>query len=153
MTLVLNLTTQAPYFYDHFAFTGFASQGGRQFAVGPDGLYELGGDTDDEQPIEARIETGMNTLGSALLKTVDAAYLGYTATADLTLTAITGHPEGESMQNYTLAETADATTSARIKLGKGIKARYWQFALANRAGGDFTLETLEVLPVVLGRRI
>lgn len=153
MTPVLNLSLQAPYFYNNFAFTGFGSQGGRQFAVGPDGLYELGGDTDDGQLIEARIETGMNTLGSALLKTVDAAYLGYTATAGLTLTAITGHPEGESMQNYTLAEIAGAMTQARIKLGKGVKARYWQFALANQAGGDFTIETLEALPVILGRRV
>ena len=153
MTPVLNLETQAPYFYDNFAFTGFASQRGRQFAVGPDGLYELGGDTDEGRPIAARIETGLNDLGAALLKTVYAAYLGYAATAGLRLTATTGHSEGESMQNYTLAETAGATTQARIKMGKGVKARYWQFALANQAGGDFTIETLEVLPVVLGRRV
>ena len=153
MTPVLNLATQAPYFYDNFAFTGFASLGGRQFAVGPDGLYELGGDTDADQPIKARIETGMDTLGSALLKTVGAAYLGYTATAGLTLAATTGQPEGATLQIYPLAETAKALTQTRVKLGKGVKARYWQFALANQAGGNFTIETLEVLPVTLGRRI
>ena len=153
MTPVLSLSPQAPYFYDNFAFTGFASQGERQFAVGVDGLYELGGDTDDGQPIEARIETGLGDFGSPLLKTVDAVYLGYTATAGLTLTATTGHSAGTSIQNYSLAETANATTQARIKLGKGVKARYWQFALANQLGGDFTIETLEVLPTVLGRRV
>ena len=153
MTLVLNLSPQAPYFYDDFAFTGFASQGERQFAVGPDGLYELTGDDNAGQPIEARIETGMNDLGSPLLKTVSAVYLGYTADNALTLTATTGHLEGESMQNYTLVETAGAMAQARIKLGKGVKARYWQFSLANTAGGAFSLETLEALPVVLSRRV
>lgn len=153
MTPVLNLATQAPYFYDSFAFTGFASQKGRQFAAGPDGLYELTGNTDDGQPIEARVTTGLNDLGTPLLKTVDAAYVGYTADAALTLTATVGQADGEQSINYTLADTAAAMTQARVKLGKGVKARYWQFALANQAGGDFTIETLEVLPVVLERRV
>ena len=153
MTPVLNLATQAPYFYEQFDFTGFARQGGRQFAVGPDGLYELGGDNDDGQVINAHLTTGLSDLGSPLLKTVDAAYVGYTADQALTLTATVGQADGERTIDYALAETAEALTQARVKLGKGVKARYWQFALANQAGGDFTLETLEVLPVVLGRRV
>lgn len=153
MTPVLNLATQAPYFYDNFAFTGFASQKGRQFAVGPDGLYELTGDDDAGQLIAAHVTTGLNDLGTPLLKTVDAAYVGYTADQAMTLTATVGQADGAMSIDYPLAETADALTQARVKLGKGVKARYWQFALANNHGGDFTIETLEVLPVVLGRRV
>lgn len=153
MTPVLNLATQAPYFYQNFVFTGFARQGERQFAVGPDGLYELGGVTDDGRAIAANLTTGLSDLGSPLLKTVDAAYVGYTADQPLTLTATVGQAAGERTIDYALAETAEALTQARIKLGKGIKARYWQFALANTAGGDFIIDTLEVLPVVLGRRV
>lgn len=153
MTPVLNLATQAPYFYANFAFTGFASQKGRQFAVGPDGLYELAGEDDAGEPIAAHITTGLSDLGSPLLKTVDAAYVGYEADQAVTLTTTVGQADGALSIDYALAETADALTQARIRLGKGVKARYWQFALANQAGGDFTIETLEVLPVVLGRRV
>ena len=153
MTPVLNLATQAPYFYANFAFTGFASQGGRQFAVGPDGLYELSGDTDAGEPIVAHVTTGLSDLGTPQLKALDAAYPGYTSDQAMTLTATVGQADGAMSIDYPLAETANALTQARIRLGKGVKARYWQFALSNQAGGDFTIETLEVLPVVLGRRV
>ena len=151
--LVLNLATQAPYHYSNYGFTGFATQGDRQFGCQADGLYELVGDTDADAPIDAQITTGLLDFGEPALKTVTAAYLGYRAAGALTMTVSVGQSSGAQAVTYGLAETPSAPVTARIKLGKGVKARYWQWQLANDAGADFELETLDLLPVVLQRRI
>lgn len=153
MTPVLNLATQAPYFYSNYDFTGFATHAERQFATQDDGLYELVGDTDADMPIAAHITTGLLDFGEPALKTVMAAYLGYCASGDLSFTVSVGQSGGLQTVWYGLAETTSAPVTARIKLGKGIKARYWQFQLANDAGASFELETLDILPVVLQRRV
>ena len=150
---VVNLATQAPYEYRNYGFTGFATQGDRQFAVQPDGIYELVGDTDADAPIDAWLTTGLLDFGNPALKTLTAAYLGYQADAPLQLTVTVGHLAGAQTLRYDLATTSAAPAYARLKLGKGVKARYWQLRLANTTGGHFELETLDVLPVVLQRRI
>ncbi len=152
-SLVLNLATQASYHYANYDFTGFATQGDRQFACKVDGIYELVGDTDADAPIDAQITTGLLDFGEPALKTVTAAYLGYRASGALTLTVSVGQSGGAQTVRYGLAETPAVPVTARIKLGKGVKARYWQWQLANDAGADFELETLDLLPVVLQRRI
>jgi hypothetical protein len=49
--------------------------------------------------------------------------------------------------------TADATREARVKFGKGVKARYWQFEVRNIEGSDFSIDQLQVLPLMLSRRV
>lgn len=151
--LVLNLATQAPYYYANYAFTGFAAHGERQFGCMADGIYELVGDTDADEPIESRITTGLSDFGEQALKTLTAVYLDYSATGPLLLSTQIGHSDGVQVLSYELEETPNAQVTARIKPGKGVKARYWQFSVANIAGADFELETLDILPVVLQRRI
>ena len=150
---VVNLATQAPYEYHNYGFTGFATQGDRQFAVQADGFYELVGDTDADASIDAWLTTGLLDFGNPALKTLAAAYLGYQADAPLHLTVTVGHLAGSQVMTYDLATTSAAPATARLKLGKGVKARYWQLRLANTTGGNFEIEALDILPVVLQRRI
>lgn len=149
MTPVLNLATQAPYFYSNYDFTGFATHGERHFATQADGLYELVGDTDADVPIAAHVTTGLLDFGDSHLKTLTAAYVG--AHGDLTVQVIVPQKSGILNANYALA--ADPTVMTRLKLGKGIRSRYWQLQIANQNGSDFALETLDVLPVILQRRV
>lgn len=151
-SLVLNLATQAPYHYRNYSFTGFVAHGERQFSCREDGIYELVGDADNDEPIEAHITTGMMDFGAPELKTVMAAYVGYSASDATVLTANVEQASGDMEASYRLEAAANEPVMKRIKLGKGIKSRYWQFSIANTNGADFELETLEVLPVVLQRR-
>ena len=153
IALVLNLVTQAPYYYANYAFTGFATQGERQFGCKADGIYELVGDTDADDPIESRITTGLADFEEPALKTLTAVYLGYRATGSLFLSTQIGHSDGVQALSYELGETPSAPVTTRIKLGKGVKARYWQLSVSNIGGSDFEIETLDILPVVLQRRI
>lgn len=153
MTLVLNLATQAPYFYNNYSFTGFSSHGDRQFSCREDGVYELVGDADNDEPIEAHITTGMMDFGAYEPKSVTASYVGYSATDSVIFTANVEQASGDMEASYRLEAAANAPVMKRIKLGKGIKSRYWQFNVANTNGADFELETIDVLPIVLQRRV
>jgi hypothetical protein len=55
---------------------------------------------------------------------------------------------------YELREKpADEVRESRIKLGKGVKSRYWQFELVNVDGGEFEVDQLHLMPVMLSRRV
>lgn len=147
--LVLNLATSAAYHYDPYAFRGFARHGERQFACDENGLYELVGDSDADEPIVAYLQTGKLDFGNPFLKSLAAIYLGYQAAKALTLTVTVD----QQTVDYALPSATDAAITKRCKTGRGLKSRYWQLRLANTQGSDFYLETLDVLPVVLQRRV
>jgi hypothetical protein len=150
---VLNLNTKAPFEFTNYPFNSFALCGQRALGLKDDGLYELVGDDDAGERIEAHIKTGLVDFGTQHLKNVVRAYLGYQADGGLFL-HVTDTDGGEKREViYELDQTHGAMKEARIKLGKGVRARYWQFELRNVDGSDFTLDALDVLPVVLKRRV
>lgn len=147
------LSTRAPYEYHNYPFNSFATMGDKHYGLKDDGLYLLQGDTDDGEAIEAHIKTGLLDFGTQHLKNVVRAYLGYHADGGLTL-HVTDTDGGDKREVvYELDQTHDAYKEARLKLGKGVRARYWQFELRNADGADFRLDALDVLPVVLKRRV
>jgi hypothetical protein len=40
-----------------------------------------------------------------------------------------------------------------VRLGKGLEARYWQFEVRNQGGAYFDLNTIELKPTKLRRRV
>lgn len=152
MTPVINLVTQAPYFYSNYDFTGFATQGERQFAVRDDGIYELTGDSDDDAPIEAHVTTGLLDFGEPHLKGITAAYVGCQSDASMMMTVQVPQSTQSQDADYLIPATSTTSRLTRLKIGKGVKSRYWQFSVTNTNGAAFELETLDVLPVVLQRR-
>jgi hypothetical protein len=39
-----------------------------------------------------------------------------------------------------------------VKMGRGVKSRYWQFTISNVDGADFEIDELVLLPIILKRR-
>jgi hypothetical protein len=62
--------------YDNYNFNSFCRVGDTYYAAGDDGLYRLGGATDDGAPIDASITTMMLDFGSPRQKRVNSAYVG-----------------------------------------------------------------------------
>lgn len=155
MAYVVNASTGAVTTYLNYNFNSFAKIGGRYFASGPSGIYELVGTTDAGTSITATVTmptTDLETeeVPSELLKRVPAAYLGVTTTGDMLL-RVTANG---SQNTYTLAGTATSTLhTGRITLGQGVAARYWDFEISNVNGADFMLESVVFYPVALTRRI
>ncbi len=140
--------------YESYPFNSFAFSNRRYLAASADGIYELVGSNDDGTEIEAYVRTGLLDLGTTALKQVIRAYLGYTSDGRLLLKTFTTDGGQKIERWYELTDrTADATREARVKFGKGVKARYWQFEVRNIDGSDFSIDQLQVLPLMLSRRV
>lgn len=154
--LVMNAATRALTTYSGLDFNSLAVFNGVLYGAGEGGLYRLEGDDDDGTPITATLRTALTKIGTGKLKRVSAAYLGVTTTGRLILKVIacesaTGD-KGEYW--YELAERdASAPRTARIKLGRGLKATYYALEMVNGDGADFDLDSLHLLPLALDRRI
>ena len=140
--------------YRNFDFNSLARVGDKYYAAADEGLFVLGGDTDDGEEIEASLATMMLDFGSPVQKRVHAAYLGYTSTGRLVL-KVRSVDSGEVVEDWYEAKDIDALvpSAQMVRLGRGLRSRYWQFELMNVAGSDFELDSLEVHPVYLNRRV
>jgi hypothetical protein len=139
----LNLDTGAVSKYEGFNFNSLSAHyGGKE-----DGIYSLGGSTDNGTAISAFLITGKLELGATELKRVTDAYLAVKGQA-LTLTALTDN----GSVAYTIIATASMKT-VKTNLARGAKGRYWQFKLANNSGSVAEVEDLEVVVVKTPRRV
>jgi len=140
--------------YTNYPFNSFAQLGGRMLAAADSGLYELGGDTDDGAPINARLKSLMTDMGTSRMKRVRSAYMGYTASGRLVLKLLSVDA-GQLVETWFEAHDleADAPRAQRVQTALGLRSRYWQFELANIDGADFELDELELHPLYLNRRV
>ena len=150
---LMNTETSAMSWYDNFDFESIASVGGKTLAVGPDGLYELVGDTDNGERIDAEIISGFTDFGVGQTKRVDSIYFGYTSDGTVKATVET-YGSGHSPSTY-LMETraADAPRNSRIIPGKGLWGRYWRMTIRNVDGADFEVHDATVDIAMSTRRV
>lgn len=148
---VLNSDTSATYWYSNWPFSHMAQTPDGTFAVGPDGLYRIGGTTDDGAPIPAQVEYDYNEFGGhnedgdprplPEVKRVDTLYLGMESGAPLALKVkVWGDP---NVYTYNTARTSTVgPRSDRFKPGLGLKGRYFKLALENTGGGSFAVNDM-----------
>ena len=147
----MNIGRQALTTYENYAFNSFAKYNGKFLGASDAGVFILTGADDDGTAINAVLRTGMTDFDTSYQKRASRLYLGYRADGDVTTRVITDETD---VHGYLLHATSNAGLhGAHVPVGKGIKARYWQFELQNVAGADFELDSLEVKPIVLRRRI
>ena len=140
--------------YTNFPFNDLVSVGGRYFGVASDGLYELEGDTDDGAAIDAHIRTGLLDMGSHFLKDAKAAYIGYNSKGEVFLKVATTMKGQKEEWWYRLKQgPAQSLRDGRVTIGRGLRAKYWQFEVANLEGADFDLDDIHIMYNVLSRRI
>lgn len=152
---VLNTATRAPSEYRGFHFDSLVTWQGRTFGAGTGGIFELGGDTDDGDPIQAFIRTGLSDFGTGKLKRLPDLYLGYAGSGDVVLKVIHTSETGEKTEDWYRmdAKTAGAVREGRVQIGRGIKTRYAQFELCNTAGAAIEFADVRLRPLILDRRV
>lgn len=146
----LNVMNAAVTEYVNYEFNSFARFHGATLAANENGLYLLTGSDDAGTAIDAIVEYGDLDFGTSLYKRVIAAYIGYQNDGDLVLTVNTDTDRFKYRLPH-IGKTAFHTN--KMNLAKGIRSRYWRFGMYNVDGADFTLDTLEAVPVILTRRI
>lgn len=146
---VTNAESGANWTYDSWSFASLVEWNGKYFGAGPTGLYELSGDTDDGEPIEASILTGKSDLGTVQHKRMPYVYVGASSDNGLQLLV---HTDNGETNTYTVT-AAELMGNSRTAIGKGLRSKYWQFEITNVDGGDFELESFEMRPDATIRRI
>lgn len=150
---LMNTETTAASWYDNFDFESIAQPPGKVLAVGPDGLYELGGSTDSGEQIDAEVVSGFADFGAAQTKRVDNLYFGYTSEGRISVTTETyesGHPPSTY---YLEQRDASAPRNSRVTPGKGLWGRYWRMTIRNVDGADFEVHDATVDIAVSTRRV
>ena len=150
---VMNTETTAMGWYDNFSFESIVSWKGRELAVGPDGIHELVGDTDNGQKIDSLVESGFTDFGVAQTKRLDNMYFGYTSDGQIAVQTEV-YESGSPPSTYLLEERdANAPRNSRVTPGKGLWGRYWRLTITNVDGADFEVHDATVDIAVSTRRI
>jgi hypothetical protein len=149
-TVAIHTETMALTQYDNFPFNSFAQFNGVTLGASADGLFALSGATDNGAAINAFARVGITDFGTSHLKRVDRIYVGYRADGDLVLRVLTDETQ---QRDYLLRAGASGLHGSHARLGRGVEARYWQFEVRNMNGADFDINTIELKPTTLRRRV
>lgn len=148
---VMNTETAAPSWYSNWQFVDMVQIGNRVLAVGPEGLVELGADTDAGETIDASINYGFMDYGTDQKKRVDSFWFGYSSDDVLEVSVET---LGNTVYTYSMeARNAEQARNNRIRPGKGLNARYWRVGINNVGGCDFDVDSLGADVVPTSRRL
>lgn len=153
--VVLNADTSGVSEYTNFPFNSFAKFNGKYYGCADDGLYSLEGDTDNGETIQGKVRTGLIRMSDGLRTRFPSAYIGYTSSGDVVMKVVTTSPQGQKIENWYKLEkrTADSMRETRVKIGRGLSSVYWQFELINVKGSDFEVDSVQLMPMPLERRI
>ena len=145
----VNLDTGAPSRYMGLPATSMFQHAGKTYVTNAAGVYELTGGSDAGQPIRASVTLPRSDFSDGHEKRVPWVYVGARTAGPLVLKVITDSP---SVRYYAVTSGGASMQGYRVRIGKGLKSRYWQFRLENKAGADFDLDSIEILPNVLRQR-
>jgi hypothetical protein len=147
---VMNLNNKAMTNYDNYDFNSVARTSGNKYIGATiDGLYELSGEKDDGSFIQSVIRTSTLDFNTSNLKNVAGAYLGYDANGEVIFKVI---DDDDTETYYKLDVTGKDLNTNYIKFGKGLLSRYWQFELITVDSTKLELDTLELYPIIAGRK-
>lgn len=146
-TWALNPRAGAVTEYTNYDFNSFAKNGRSYLGAADDGLYRLDGDTDDGTDIIAELQSGMLQMAGSRFSSFKAIYVGMRGAGDFVLKLDAG--DGRT---YTYNFTSKDMETTRVRLGKGLRARYFSFTLTS-TGSDFDLQDIEFVPILARRRV
>lgn len=147
---VLNTQVGAVTNYGSWSFNSFGSIKKVDLAASSSGLFVLGGTNDGGLPINAVVALGNSDFGDSRLKRIQYAYLGVSSSGQLYF--ITTTDDGVE-RVYSLVTSNGSVKTERVTMARGVTSRYWSFELRNVDGADFRVDEIEVIPVMLSRRI
>lgn len=142
----LNADTNGVSRYKGVVANSFCQLDGRTFLANAAGIYEVDGADDAGQQILAKVVLPKDDLGSAMSRRVALVWLGARSSGKLKL-GVTTNDDEATYYSVDLSDV-DGARGSKVKLGKGLDGRYWQFSIENDGGADFELSTFEYEPAV-----
>ena len=140
-------------YIDGFPFMQIIRFGTDYYGVAQDGLYLLGGDTDNGAAIPWYAQTAQTDFGETALKRVSSVTVGGNVTTDIIATVTAEPPElpGTRVDYDYVTQRTSAAQNARVNTGKGLRSRYYSFGLSDDVGNMAVIDTLDIEVDVLKR--
>lgn len=151
VTVSMHTERQALTTYSNYQFNSYCEFNGKFYGASDAGLFELTGATDNGVAISSVARVGISDFGSPYLKSIAGCYLNYRTDGAMVLRVIIN-----DTTTYEYAVPSNSLAGlhpVRVDVGRGIVARNMQFEIANVAGAGFSLDSLEVVPNILSRRV
>ena len=150
LTLCINLANMAITQYCDYNFNSFCKIGDKHYGATDDGIFELVGDTDNGEDIDAWFEILMSDFWICNVKRLRRIYIGYEATGDLII-KVKDNEDNE--RSYPLDNIAlDKQIGGEVTIERDQLGRYWGLRIDNVRGAYFAVDSIEVVPVILGRK-
>ena len=134
--------------YTNYNFNSFTPIGVKYLAAGPNGVYELNGDTDAGTDIIAKARSGYAQFNSTKMSGIKGCYLAIRGEGLVYIKILAG----DGREYIYQAKTQPELTNTKINIGKGLRTRYLAFELIT-TGQDFDMDTLEFVPMLSDRRV
>lgn len=156
-TWAVNTRTNALTEYSsNFQFNSFAKIGNEYYGANDDGLWLLNSETDAGANIVADIKGGLLEFGQSKYTQFDGIYLGLRTSDNARDWLLKIHTPGTQVNpdgaTYIYQFAANEYRTTRINTAKGIRTRYFSWELIT-PGPDFTLDSIEFVPLVSKRRV
>jgi hypothetical protein len=131
--------------------TGMAFFRGTLYLAGPDGLFAVDADEDDDGAVVWTLKTGFSNLGTDLLKRIQDVNIQGRTAGDTTMQVVSDRYGKKQEWNYRLPElTRDSYRDGVVKPGRGVQSVY--YALGLHGAGPAEIDQLRVVVEPLSRR-
>jgi len=114
------------------------------------GIHVVDANDDNGLVIDAEIATGLSDMGTHFLKRIPDVWIGLRTTGAVDFVTLA---DELAERRYHVITRDTFLREVRMKLDRGVRSRFWQFILRNRAGSDLQLSSITIEPQVLTRRV
>lgn len=149
LAYLLSPETNSVSNYDNYNFDGCTKFDNKYLFYNSTGLYEYGGNLDNNAIIRSRIETIAYNFGSSNLKQIPSVYLGINTSGT---TFLKVRVDGKADVTYKLNKKTNGLQTQKIEIGKGLIGRYFQFEIITDSS-NFNMESIEFFPIELKRKL
>lgn len=136
--------------YDGFAFNSMVRFGEQFLGANDTGLHLIGSGDDNGADIAAMVELPTTDLGIQQKKRLRFLYFGYEV--DGQLEVVVTYDQKLSATNTYLVDSVGETGCQqrnRVAIRRDANGRYLTIAVRNVSGADFTIDSIEALPVIM----
>jgi hypothetical protein len=131
--------------------TGMAFFRRTLYLAGPDGLFAVDADEDEDGAVVWTLKTGFSNLGTDLLKRIQDVNIQGRTAGDTTMQVVSDRYGKKQEWNYRLPElTRDSYRDGVVKPGRGVQSVY--YALGLHGVGPAEIDQLRVVVEPLSRR-